>query len=182
MKFVTDVKRDIIYKIMKFCLFVCFGLFVFVFVFCFCFFFFGKNVSFLNYVAKYPNWLLPDYHGNQFTNPASFLCVLFPCVFLQIWCQSIVSFLRYICSIFSQSLALLGYHGNQNKTTTFFITRHHGLQYGTQHSSADIWESCVKRSPNIYRFWLNHLLELFHQSWKRSDVQNVQVTVHRIHL
>ena len=105
MKFVTDVKKDIIYKIMKFlfvCLFVClfgfFFLFFFCFCFCFCFCFlffvlfcfFGKNVSFLNYVAKYPNWLLPDYHDNQFTNPASFLCVLFPCILLQIWCQSIV--------------------------------------------------------------------------------------------
>ncbi len=41
------------------------------------------------------------------------------------------------------------------KRQAFFKTRHHGLQYGIQHLSADIWESCVKCSHNIGPICLN---------------------------
>ena len=64
------------------------------------------------------------------------------------------------CFVFD--LHLLPYLANQvpclvtmptrAKQLLFFITRHNGLQYGIQHSSADIWESWVKRSLNTYRF------------------------------
>ena len=33
-----------------------------------------KKQSFLNHVAKYPNWLRPGYHGNQFKNSALLFC------------------------------------------------------------------------------------------------------------
>ena len=45
------------------------------------------------------------------------------------------------------------------KKQMFFKTRHHGLQYGIQHLSADIWESCVKCLHTIGRFCLNPLLK-----------------------
>ena len=63
----------------------------------------------------------------------------------------------------------------RSKQPLFFTTRHHGLQYGIQHSSADIWESCVKRSPNIGRFCLNPPLRVW---WKGSE----QVWVKYIHV
>ena len=57
MRFGTNDHIDIVYNLMKS--------------------FFGKNVAFLNYGSKYPDWLRPGYHGNQSKNPASLFCA--PC-------------------------------------------------------------------------------------------------------
>ena len=107
MKFDTNVKNDIVYKTMKILF----------------------NVSFLNHVAKYHNWLRPGYHGNQFENPALLFCVCCS----HVSTQSMVSI---GCLIFE--LHLLPCLGNQRpclvtmateaKQPLFFTTRHHGLQ------------------------------------------------------
>ena len=78
------------------------------------------NVSFLNYVAKYPNSLRPGYHGNIFKNPASLFCVYCSRVSSPKYGVNRFRFCATFSPVFSQSGASLGYHVNQSKTTTVF--------------------------------------------------------------
>ena len=83
------------------------------------------------------------------------LCVLFLCIhppnMVSIGC---FVFELHLLPCLANQRPCLVTMATRSKQPLFFTTRHHGLQYGIQHSSADIWESCVKRSPNIGRFCL----------------------------
>ena len=130
-KFATNIQeRYYIFKIMK-KFFLSF--FFFFFFVLFCFVFVLKKVSFLNYVAKYTNWLRPGYRGNKFQNPASLLCAY---LFYVCTPNKVVSFLSYICSRVQPIKGLT--MATRIKQPLFFTTWHHGLQHGIQHSSADI--------------------------------------------
>jgi len=78
---------------------------------------FWKMFVILNYAAKCPDWLRPRYHGNGRKNPASWFCA-YCCIVYKYHhpkygvCTLIRFWVTFVL-VFSQSVALLGYHGNQ---------------------------------------------------------------------
>ena len=143
-KWATNVKDDIVYKIMR-RVFFFFGFWFFFSLFV-CLFVFRKIVSFLSYVAKYPDWLRHGYHGNQLKNLFSLFCVLLIALMYptrpKIWCQSRVGYFSFELHLLP-CLAIEGpclvTMATKAKQQLFLTTRHHGLWYGIQHLSADIW-------------------------------------------
>ena len=102
MKIVTNIKNNIVYKLIQI-----FSLFL---------------LYFFNFWITLQNTLIGCALVTMATKSkiaASLFCVYCSHVSTpQIWCQSVVSFL--FGPVFSQSEALFGYHGNQSKITTIF--------------------------------------------------------------
>ena len=83
---------------------------------------------------------------------ASLFCAYCPHVSIPIYgVNRLFPFFVTFAPVFSQSRPYLVTIATRAKQPLFFTTRHHGLQNGIQHLSADAWKRCVKRSPNIDR-------------------------------